>query len=200
MTIDDEVVSKSGLIRHVSSKNNIGGVTPVWKQKRASTLIASTKSINLNVENTPISNESRGSGVQIGLIERKHSLKKKNKKSIVLNRSEGELIEEYKIRGYMLYYKYVAIGSEFEINIDYGTRNKLVSQINDINQWLCDENVDLEELSVLFDNCIHQMYQFCKFSMGRFKQSDGFEALVRCFNIVPQQEEAPVLVTTPVSP
>eukprot|EP01083_Nonionella_stella_P164773 546426_1 len=101
----------------------------------------------------------------------------------VIKKTENELIEEYKIRAYMLYCKYIASDSELEINIDYATRNKLIQRMNDINQWLRNKDVTLDGLSVLFDVCIQQMYTMCKFSMGRFKQSDDFHTLVTCFGI-----------------
>lgn len=116
------------------------------------------------------------------------------------SRSEEELVEEWKVRGYMMWYKYAADGAEFEINIDYGTRHSLSCSMRDINHWLSNEAVTLENLSVLFDVCMHQMYQFCKASMVRFKRSDDFEALLRCFTIEPHQEEYPELQLSAVSP
>ena len=195
-TIDDDVINKSTLIRHVSSPS-ANHKHAVWTQKRSSTLVKK-KIINTKKQN----HENDVSG-NIGLIERSGSLKNRNnKKSVILNRSEGELIEEWKIRAYMLYYKYIAIGAEYEINIDYGTRNRLMLQMNNINQWLKDEEINLNDLNILFDNCIHQMFQFCKFSMGRFKNSDQFEELIRCFDIQhdPEQEEVANLTIIPVSP
>ena len=214
-TVDETVVNKSTLIRHVSTPSS-NHVHAIWQQKRSSTLkknqiinnddiIASMSNDSISIGNV----ENIGFESEMGLIEKKKSSKsrqgkkeknKKSTKSVILTRSEGELIEEWKIRGYMLYYKYISIGAEFEINIDYGTRNKLMQQMHDINIWLLNEEINLNDLCVLFDNCIHQMYQFCKFSMGRFKQSDQFETLVRCFDIQPHEEEVPNLLITPVSP
>jgi len=190
MTVDDDVVSKSTLIRHVKSKSS--QMTVVWQQKRSSTLLKKTDLNQLKDRNE----QKRES--EMGLIEKKTSpkskqpkLNKKKQKSVVLNRSEGELIEEWKIRGYMLYYKYVAVSAEYEINIDYGTRNRLILQMNDINALLKNQDIDLKVLSESFDSCIHQMYQFCNFSMGRFKQSNDFETLVRCFRIKTQPPNTP---------
>ena len=213
-SVDPKVVDKSALIRHVSTPSS-NHTHAIWQQKRSSTLKKSQISVEMGGM-TQIGNESLsianieniGIESEMGLIERKKPLKnkgqkklnKKSLKSMVLSRSEGEIIEEWKIRSYMLYYKYIAVGAEFEINIDYGTRNKLIQQMHDINKWLLNEEINLHDLSIVFDNCIHQMYQFCKFSMGRFKQSDEFETLVRCFDIQAHEEEVPALMITPVSP
>ena len=104
------------------------------------------------------------------------------------------------VSAYMIYYKYVAESAEYEINIDYFTRNELMTQMNDINEWLKNDAVSMEDLSQMFDACIHQMFQLCRFSMSRFKQSNGFEALVRCFKIEVHKEETPILVSTPTTP
>ena len=202
-TVDSSIVNRSTLIRHVSTPSS-NHVHAIWQQKRSSTLKINQMDNNdvigqicnnsvsiCNVENIDAESE-------MGLIEKKkssknrHGKKEKNKKStksVVLTPNESELIEEWKIRGYMLYYKYISIGAEFEINIDYGTRNKLMQQMHDINIWLLNDEINLNDLCVLFDNCIHQMYQFCKFSR-KIKQSDHLKTLVRCFDIQPHEEEA----------
>ena len=92
------------------------------------------------------------------------------------------------------WFKYLAEGAELELNVDYGTRHALSCSMRSIDHWLTNEAVSLEELSVLFDVAMHQMYQFCKASMLRFKRSDDFEALLRCFRIEPHREEMPNLV------
>merc|ERR1712130_189709 len=128
----------------------------------------------------------------------KSNIKHKKKEKEMHWRNETELIEEWKIRAFMLYCKYVSESAEHEINIDYGTRNELTTMMADINGWLKNDSVTLEDLSLIFDVCIDQMIQFCKFSMFRFKRSKEFETLIRCFKFEGNmKEESPIIVSTP---
>ena len=53
------------------------------------------------------------------------------------NMSDNWLINA-KIKCYLLYCKYVALGSHYEINVSYRTRDKLINKMNNYNQWLND--------------------------------------------------------------
>merc|ERR1712176_1605718 len=82
------------------------------------------------------------------------------------------------IRSYFLYQKYVSFGSEFEVNVSYASRSKLVSMMNDISSWISYEKFDkfsnietFQFLFHIFDECMVQNRDLLKFSFNRYQRS-----------------------------
>ena len=189
--VEDEVVAKCAAIRHRRSSSS-ERVETVWTASKGTAPSMATTKGPAERDRVRADNESQSaSSVMAECVD---------VAAAAAAEATVSAVEEWKVRGYMMWYKYAAEGAEFEINIDYGTRHSLSCSMRDINEWLSNEAVTLQQLSVLFDVCMHQMYQFCKASMLRFKRSDDFEALLRCFAIEPHQEEYPELQVAAISP
>ena len=91
-------------------------------------------------------------------------------------RHEKKIIYDYKMKAYGLFQRYVydKNGCDMEINIHYGTRNKLIKLMNDLNKWIENDNIFINDLYILFDECIEEMYRLMKDSFKRFKQTQEF--------------------------
>eukprot|EP00485_Elphidium_margaritaceum_P013158 CAMPEP_0202694726 /NCGR_PEP_ID=MMETSP1385-20130828/8514_1 /ASSEMBLY_ACC=CAM_ASM_000861 /TAXON_ID=933848 /ORGANISM="Elphidium margaritaceum" /LENGTH=702 /DNA_ID=CAMNT_0049350625 /DNA_START=29 /DNA_END=2137 /DNA_ORIENTATION=+ len=176
--------------------SGIPGIEQQPARRRGTTIdedVIQNSSLIRHVPSTSLNGEQAVWNQKVEMVGAK---KKKNHKAVA--RSETEMIEEWKIRAFMIYFKYICVGAEYEINIDYHTRRQLAEQLHDINEWLRNTTITLTALSTLYDNCIHQMYQLCNFSINRFKQTDRFEALVRCFDIQHHPANSPISPRTSV--
>ena len=82
----------------------------------------------------------------------------------------------FKLKAYRLYIKYIAVGSEFEINISYTERNRLMSMMDDQEKWMSkDTQIDINKLGNLFQNCCDQIYGLMNDSSIRFKSTKEFK-------------------------
>ena len=72
------------------------------------------------------------------------------------------------------YIKYIEIGSEFEINIDYNTRNELTNKLNNFDEWIL-LNTNTNDISLLFQNSQKIMCNFLYNSFFRFKSSNALK-------------------------
>ena len=93
---------------------------------------------------------------------------------------------EFLIRSYCLYEKYIKRNSEFEINIDYLTRNKLTKQINNIGNWIHNKKFDnmnineiLKYIYNIFDGCINQMKSLLRASYARYQDSSLYTEFIK---------------------
>ena len=82
--------------------------------------------------------------------------------------------QETKIRCYRLYKKYVALGSEYEINVSYHVRMEIIKIMCDFEKYM--ENDEIDELMLLnmFNQCCQQMIHLIHGSFSRFKSSHHF--------------------------
>ena len=78
-----------------------------------------------------------------------------------------------------LYNKYVRIGSEYEININYHSRNKLINLIHDNNSFL-NRDVNDTQLLYLFDDCIKETLLLLGYSLSR---AFGLQSMYSQFEI-----------------
>lgn len=124
------------------------------------------------------------------------------------NRNTGKnligKLKKYRLIAFDIYDKYIRIGSEYEINIDYGNRkryNRILANkrlwinkgngINSIDENSKNNNVIynaqyLQEAMILFSlyqPCIDQMYRFCSSCFGTFKATQEFDHLTDLFKI-----------------
>ena len=91
------------------------------------------------------------------------------------SRDNDENVSIFKLKAYRLFRKYIAIGSEFEINISYSARRELINLMNDHDKWLNEAiQIDLNDLSNLFASCCDQIYGLLNDSVVRFKTTAAF--------------------------
>ena len=81
--------------------------------------------------------------------------------------------DDYKEIASQLYEKYIRVGSEWEININYRDRNKYI-QLFEVNGVSSD---DKQELYVIFDICIKQMFGLLFGTFTRFKNSEQYKLI-----------------------
>ena len=76
----------------------------------------------------------------------------------------------------LLYLKYIKIGSEWEINIGYDERSRLMNIMHDENIWMNEskEFDNKEVLYFIFDDCIETMTFLLGTVFSRFKYCDKF--------------------------
>merc|ERR1711902_199515 len=84
------------------------------------------------------------------------------KSSIVFNQTE-----DFERKASRLYRKYIRIGSEFEININYSLRKQLMDRFD--TQSNSNSNEQRDELHSVFDKCCKEMTKLLRFSLTRFK-------------------------------
>ena len=68
-----------------------------------------------------------------------------------------------------LYLKYIAIDSEYEINISSDMRNILIKYLDNSDTWMNNINVNENDLFILFDDCRSEVYKLMVFSFTRIK-------------------------------
>ena len=83
-----------------------------------------------------------------------------------------------KTKAFKLYCKYIATGSEYEINIASRTRRQLEEKMTNYGAWIGNEQSNNETvLFDLFNQCCIEMIYLLHGSFGRFKQSPNFTKL-----------------------
>eukprot|EP01084_Bolivina_argentea_P063589 116064_1 len=79
---------------------------------------------------------------------------------------------------YALFHKYIAVGCDWEINLDYFTRRKYNRLFASEEKWEnnneYNDNVKLYEI---FDKCLLEMTNLVRAAFSRFKQTDTFMIL-----------------------
>ena len=70
---------------------------------------------------------------------------------------------------YRLYIKYLAVGSEFEINISWSLRQKLNVLLSDYDKWM-GMDISSDDLCGIFDAAIGEMVGLLRSSIQRFQQ------------------------------
>ena len=82
--------------------------------------------------------------------------------------------DDYKEIALQLYRKYIRVGSEWEININYRERNRY-KQLFEVDGISLD---DKQKLYTLFDSCIKQMLGLLSGVFTRFKNSDQYKLII----------------------
>ena len=111
------------------------------------------------------------------LLQKTVSYKDLGKYEIVL---KGKNIKDiiYKKICWELYNKYIKMGSEFEINIDYRTRQSFIENMSNFEKWVTTET-SINEYITLFDDCQKQMIQFLNNTYSRFKNSHKYAFMMQ---------------------
>ena len=87
-------------------------------------------------------------------------------------------ILDAKMKSIELYRKYVAVGSEYQINLSTRTRERLTDRMDNSNQWIQNQTVSKMELFYLFDKCCQEMFYLLQGSFARFKEDPQFKKLL----------------------
>lgn len=76
----------------------------------------------------------------------------------------------FRQKAYKLYYKYVKVGAEFEINISYRMRMTLVALMKDYEKWIHPDNyVNEEDMVKMWDECMTALIKLLNSSKHRFR-------------------------------
>jgi len=75
---------------------------------------------------------------------------------------------ELKRKAFLLFKKYIRRGSELEINVDYQTRAKFNSLMEDCEEWM-QSHIEVIDLIDLFDQPMAEMMRLMGYSKSRFR-------------------------------
>ena len=92
-----------------------------------------------------------------------------------LQLEKERLVREYREKAYELWYKYVRVGAEYEINIDFTTRKRFHKLMRNRQAWLDNDEFNERELYILFHGCVQRMFTFLSNSFTRFKDKPDFD-------------------------
>ena len=87
----------------------------------------------------------------------------------------SNLETDFKRKAFELYGKYICIGCEYEINIDFLLRKQfsdlMGNKANDAHNFeqFCTFNVTIMDMLKLYETCCKEMYQLLLYSFSRFK-------------------------------
>eukprot|EP01083_Nonionella_stella_P039946 108641_1 len=106
------------------------------------------------------------------------------KSSIVYQNAVNESDEQTKMnslktKAHSLYLKYVREGAQFEINISFNERFKLINLMSDKEKWMDEKwDVSVQDLCDVFAISSDQIYRLMVDSTTRFKTNTGFKRYV----------------------
>ena len=86
-------------------------------------------------------------------------------------------VRSAKIKAHKLYNKYIAVGSEFEINISSNERNNLRNILSNLESLLS-YNINITDLMKLFESCKNEMIALQSHSLYRFKYTNEYASIV----------------------
>merc|ERR1712129_268208 len=94
------------------------------------------------------------------------------------------VVDDYMAIAKQLYKKYIRVGSEWEINIDFGNRKRYELLFENGS----DDSLSVEEMYELFDPCIGAMINLMGSAFGRFKKSKKYKMIRQHLNAAPSYE------------
>ena len=80
---------------------------------------------------------------------------------------------------YELYMKYIAASAEFEINIAYRTRSRLIAQMDNVAEWMSDRKIGIRELLHVFDRGCDEIFALMGDSYRRFQDTSQYLVVKR---------------------
>ena len=98
--------------------------------------------------------------------------------SLILEEKEDandDILYDAKVKAYRIYGKYVAVGSEFEINVSYESRNKARKVLYDLDSLLKKKRVTANVLFKVFEDCRQEIWMLLIGSYGRFQRQPEFK-------------------------
>lgn len=98
---------------------------------------------------------------------------------LTIDLNEQTKINMFKIKSYRLFKKYVALGSEFEINVSYAERYRLIGLMNNKRLWMNEESkISVNDLCNIFSACQNEIYSLMNDSVTRFKTTETFQKYI----------------------
>ena len=95
-------------------------------------------------------------------------------KSDIVHRNEKNKtscdLTSFRRKAFALYKKYVAEGSEFEVNVPAKLRLELYELIGDENKWINESTMTAAEVAKLFDDVMMEMLTLLQYSSLRFTE------------------------------
>lgn len=90
------------------------------------------------------------------------------------NESNQEFIQKIKRKAFILFNKYICIGSEYEININYRLRREMNNLMGNLSEFLQNENIKVLELITIFDASSLEMINLIADAFRRFTTTTQF--------------------------
>eukprot|EP01083_Nonionella_stella_P125297 378920_1 len=84
----------------------------------------------------------------------------------------------FKLKAYELYYKYIARGSEYEINISGRLRNQCAHLMQN-DQVFLNANVIVSDIEPLFKQCNQELLRYLSYSHSRFAKTEEYAAVLK---------------------
>ena len=97
------------------------------------------------------------------------------------NNTQSKL-ESVKIMAYIIYGKYIEPGARFEVNISWTMRAQLTQSLGNLDVILANDEMDLEQLLMIFEECKKEMVMLLKYSLGRFRNQPAYDELASIFD------------------
>jgi len=87
---------------------------------------------------------------------------------------------DWRMKAYALWYKYVRVDSEYEVNISWELRKNFELMMKDNAQFLMDNNgLKIQDFYALFDKVKTEMVHLLRFSLSRFKFKEEYDTMVK---------------------
>ena len=94
-------------------------------------------------------------------------------KDEIASDEHDKLLNEFQIRGYVLYYKYIDSSSEFQINISDEESKILINKLNYRNK------LNANDLFTLYDKTLQELWQLLRHSYYRFIKTSEYQELLQ---------------------
>ena len=88
---------------------------------------------------------------------------------ILEEKQDDDELVDLKIKAHNIYKKYIAVGSELEINISWDARSKLIDILEDLPSLISMDGIRMNDLFIIFDECKSEVWQLMMGSFFRFQ-------------------------------
>ena len=99
-----------------------------------------------------------------------------------INNDDEDIMKKCKFAAHKIYNKYIEIGSEYEINISHQQREPLTSILCNLQTLNNLNNINLNDLCLLFEESKNEMVLLLIFSMKRFMNHSNFKQIAKIIN------------------
>lgn len=85
-------------------------------------------------------------------------------------------VKQLKQKCYSLYQKYIAVSSEYEVNISSKSRNYYATKMKNFDAFENDESITPIELLIIFEPCMDEMLRLLRSKFRSFKRKESFQS------------------------
>lgn len=94
--------------------------------------------------------------------------------SVILEKKQSDdASEDLKIKAHQIYKKYVAFGSELEINVSWESREKVINILDDLERLSNNNGITINDLYPIFDDCKSEIWTLMLGSLFRFRSESA---------------------------